>query len=330
MNRNPVTLSSTVRPGRRGLAPLELVLSLPLMLFVMSLIVNFGTVAAWKVRSQTAVRYAAWRSLNGRTGQLDPNPAAVPPSATLSSSGTTALSNPDAVWNSTAALTTPSVRGPAITDPQSGQTIQVVRQLEATSGMHNGSARLDLHLPLLRGILSTDGSYSFNLDQPLLDHRWEYHDLGYGDNRSRRAKLWYQLDPQNLPSLQQGYALLLQAQSRLQANPSAADLDPLDRDDEYIMYTGSAPDFHPRVNGCENDLAVVRASLIDGRGGLIDRVTRLPGTMARAFLGLYRSQLQQLEALDPQPPGAAALIAELEEKIEQLQQFLGSLPPENR
>lgn len=318
------------RSHRAGLAPLELVLALPLMLFVMALVVNFGTAAAWKVRAQAATRYAGWRTIAGRTGQLDPNPAAVPSSASLTGSGGTALNNPDTVWNGSAELTTPVVRGPAIADPLTGQVITVVRELEATEGMHSGQADLTLHLPLLKGILPDNGRYRFDLSQSLLDRRWEYHDLGYGDNRSRRAKVWYQLDPQNLPALQQGYALLLQAHALLVANPSAADLDPLDRDDEFIQYTGQAPDFHPRVRGCEMDLNLVRISLIDGNGGLIDQVDRLPGRMARAFIGLYESEIARLEALDPQPPGTDGLIEALQEKVDQLRQFLGSLPRENR
>ena len=44
------------------------------MLFVMALILDMGTVGAWKVRTQVNGRYAAWRSVAGRSGQTDPNP----------------------------------------------------------------------------------------------------------------------------------------------------------------------------------------------------------------------------------------------------------------
>ena len=55
---NPVQTSR----GRRGLAPLELVLALPILLFVMALIVCYGTISAWKVREHSVARLAAWET----------------------------------------------------------------------------------------------------------------------------------------------------------------------------------------------------------------------------------------------------------------------------
>ena len=43
---------------RRGLAPLELVLAIPLLLFVVALSVIFGAVACWKVRGEVVARDA--------------------------------------------------------------------------------------------------------------------------------------------------------------------------------------------------------------------------------------------------------------------------------
>ena len=48
------------RGNRRGLSMLELALSLPILLFVMALIVNYGTLAAWKVRDLSVARLAVW------------------------------------------------------------------------------------------------------------------------------------------------------------------------------------------------------------------------------------------------------------------------------
>ena len=66
------------RSGRRGLAPLELVLSLPVLLFVMGLMILIGWAATFKVRTQIHAREAAWRSIwraNPRTDAQDmPNP----------------------------------------------------------------------------------------------------------------------------------------------------------------------------------------------------------------------------------------------------------------
>src|SRR5262245_45242215 len=48
------------RVRRRGLAPLELVLAIPILMFVVGLSVVFGAVACWKVRAQAAARDAIW------------------------------------------------------------------------------------------------------------------------------------------------------------------------------------------------------------------------------------------------------------------------------
>src|SRR5207302_1365477 len=70
--------------SRRGLAPLELVLSLFFLLVIMALIINFGTTAPWHVRGQIAARHAVWRTLSGRTGSVGyPNPPNWWPPATM-------------------------------------------------------------------------------------------------------------------------------------------------------------------------------------------------------------------------------------------------------
>src|SRR5688572_28950253 len=61
--------------ARRGLAPLELVLWLPVFMMVLALMVVFGNAAVWKVRTAFAARDAVWRIRTPRTGQNDPAPA---------------------------------------------------------------------------------------------------------------------------------------------------------------------------------------------------------------------------------------------------------------
>jgi hypothetical protein len=58
--------------GRRGLAPLELTLTLPILVLMMALMINFGVVGVWKVRTQANARYAAWRTITARTGEDNP------------------------------------------------------------------------------------------------------------------------------------------------------------------------------------------------------------------------------------------------------------------
>ena len=60
-------------PSRRGLAPLEMVMGLPLILLLFALIINAGFTGMWKLRLLGAAREVAWRSRDPRTSNL-PNP----------------------------------------------------------------------------------------------------------------------------------------------------------------------------------------------------------------------------------------------------------------
>ena len=260
---------------------LELVLYLPVMLFVMALMINFGNMAAWKIRAQTNTRYAAWRTLDDRNGQYDPNPPNWPRDATLSTSGGNAMDDANAVWNQNPNLVTPVVRGPVISARnQEGGRIVVPGRFHMDVGVHAGDGRVRRHLPLLRGIFPDNGRYGYTLHQELLDNRWEYRHLNWprnpydrgdvpGDsgNARRRAKHWYRIDPQFFPEIQGEFQRFSQADIRLKSNPTRYDLDPLDRDNEFywfrkraslgigIMgppppvipeeYRIRAPDFHP-------------------------------------------------------------------------------------
>ena len=54
---------------------LELVLALPILLFIMALIYDYGVVAAWKVRENSVARLAVWQTRWPRTGATDPRPS---------------------------------------------------------------------------------------------------------------------------------------------------------------------------------------------------------------------------------------------------------------
>src|SRR5262245_13439660 len=53
---------------RRGLAPLELVLAIPILMFVLALSVIFGAVTCWKIRGEVAARDAVFSSRWPRRG----------------------------------------------------------------------------------------------------------------------------------------------------------------------------------------------------------------------------------------------------------------------
>ncbi|MFQ5735077.1 MAG: hypothetical protein ACE5KM_24350 [Planctomycetaceae bacterium] len=346
------------RGRRRGLAMLELVLYLPIMLFVMALMVNFGNMAAWKVRAQHNTRYAGWRTLQDRTGQYDPNPAHWPQPATLGTSGGRAMTNANAIWDRHPRLTTPVTRGPVIVEPDQGLTITVPGRFNMDATVHAGDARIRRKLPMLRKTLPNDGTYGFTEHQELLDNRWEYRHLrmprnpydrrgdpGDGGNRARRAKRWYRLDPPFFPRLQRELRRLAVADGRLKSYSARFDLDPLDRDAEFYYIRLRArlgisgpipdivpdrmrvpvPDFHPRARvRCDIDTGRVKSTVVDP---LVNRIQHLPGRMGSAFASLYRGEIQRLQRLDPPP---MAEIRALQEKLDQVQQFLGSLPRQYR
>jgi len=351
---------------------LELVLYLPIMLFVMALMINFGNIAAWKVRAQGNTRYAAWRTLDDRTGQNDPHPPNWPRNATLATSGGNALDDPNAIWNGHPALLTPAVRGPLLTAGQGGGRIVVPGRFHMDARVHAGDAHVERNLPLLRGILRNNGRYAFTLHQELLDDRWEYRHLNWpansfdrndvpGDwgNSRRRAKRWWRIDPQFFGEIQGELQQFAQADARLKGNPTKFALDPLDRDNEFYWirlrarlgtliippsttpedFRVTVPDFHPRAPvRCDMDRDRVKVTIVDP---LVRQIERLPGTMGRAFAGLYSGEIARLkalkQALEAQMPPPAAEIQAIQAEIDRLQglldqvnAFLGSLPRQNR
>ena len=63
---------------RRGLAMLELVMALPMLLFVMALIIGYGTASAWKVREHSVSRLAVWETRWPRSGAAVVRPIGPP------------------------------------------------------------------------------------------------------------------------------------------------------------------------------------------------------------------------------------------------------------
>ena len=332
-DRRGCTPKTSLRPrpprldcgGRRdGLAPLELVLVLPFLLFVMALMIDFGTRAAWKVRSQTNTRYAAVRTLMGRTGSFDPNPLTWPAPATLAAGGGSDVASVNNLWNAVPELQTPTIRGPQIVSPRGGRPIIVRRELEMSRGTHTGVTTFDRSFPLLERGIPARVSRRIDQQQELLDDRWQYQNQGFGNNRSRRAKSWYRIEPSDFAELTGLLTALQEADGKLKANPSARFLDPLDRDDEFIRYTGSAPNFYPRLRrACTDDPAAVQQlarTLITGG------IQRLPRRMAGSFKGMYQREIDRLNKLDPKPPGTDQQIAALQQKIDQINRFIAALP----
>ena len=173
----PRTIPST---RRRGVSMLELVLALPILLFIMALIVDYGVVSAWKVRELTMARLALWQSRFPRTHSTDPIPSYWPTDhASTSSSvigGIPELDDPS--------IHQPVVRGPTI----DGVTVNA-DLLDPTLSLHEGTATITRDFPLLRHI----GPYTLSSDDVFLDNTWQFPQTRLGSNLSERIPVIYQL-----------------------------------------------------------------------------------------------------------------------------------------
>ncbi len=84
------------RHARSGLAPVELVLSLPVWMLLASAMVIVGNLGAWKIRGHLAVREAAVRQQWPRTRAGDANPGEWSrPSAAMQSTSASAIDQSD-------------------------------------------------------------------------------------------------------------------------------------------------------------------------------------------------------------------------------------------
>lgn len=297
---------------------LELALVLPILLMVMALIINFGTVACWKVRDLIVARHALWQTRWMRSWGSDPRPAFWPAAGQSQAGGI----------GNTPALDDPRVNQPVARGPLPAATVHP-QLLDPTRGAREGSADLTRDFPLLAKI----GPYRLRADGRLLDDQWQFPRMGMSSNVQRRIPILYAL-AKAPASMSNAY---IQAVLAIARAPFLAALAPLDRDDEFIRYRAGAPDFHPYLRRfCSTDRELVDrrvGELIDRIRGKKDdpRVQGVPERMTSAFIGLYRQVIAANEAMlkaTPPPPNAAQLQAEIDQlkaKIDTLNEFLQKL-----
>jgi hypothetical protein len=322
------------------LAPIELVLWLPVLLFVLALLINYGTTATWRIRGEIVARDAAFRARWGRTGGNEGRLVGQwPASATIGTAADPPVTQIDDPF-----LQHPVTRGPL----PNGFQVRPVLDPDAI-GAYRGIAEVERGLPLLSRI----GRYeSGEIADSLLDRKWTNSEMRI-PNVQRRIPVLYVL-PKTDPELPQAFR---QAISDVLAIPHFTALNVLDRDEDMRLITGRYPDFHPRIRPmCELDRELVRTQqverLIDTRDSLrrirFGEISLLPRTMTEFFLRTYRDyvarmeqRIQDLQAelAGPPPPTPqraaqiqqeiAALQAEIDRirpKIEQLEAYEARLP----
>jgi len=277
-----------VPSSRRGLAPLELVLSLPLLLMIMAMIIIVGTAGAWKVRTLANSRQAAARAIWPRDGASDPKPASWwPDSATMSAGH----ADPEPFDYDPFSQHT-VVRGPIISAP-GGNSLHVDTELlDSSGGMVAGFASIDRDLPLWRRLPYRNRyqreTQFFSGDQ------WQFSLMGLSDNISRRIPVIY--PDYNLASNSEvGIGRTAAALQAIMSHPDRLTWLILDRDVELRGYYADPYEstwngrydgfnFHPRASEtCSIDLSGEVQSLTT-------RIDQAPCQLARAFLQMYREQ----------------------------------------
>jgi len=324
---------------RAGLAPLELVLSLPILLMVMALIVIMGHAGVWKVRTHTNARQAAWRSLYPRSGAQDPYPAGWPEQT--AEMGTGDSEPPLFEWDPFDQW--PVVRGPRFVEPFGHKSIPVRRdQFDMRLGLLEGSAGYEGRWPFLQ--VMPPGRFDLKRQHPVLDDCWQFTQQGLGSNQNRKLQFLYPVDLR--PFLASKIQRYEQAAIAIVANPYRSWLRPLDRDPEvgnrdyHRRRFPLHPDLVRKLRDpkvvCSFDPEVLRRQvaepLIEEIKGSqqrprapYDQKWGRPGVMTGDHLEVYGDRLetlqQQLQS-DPNPsPDLIAQIQILETYIDQLEKF---------
>lgn len=327
---------------RRGLAPLELVLALPILLFTMALIINHGTVAAWKVRALVTARHAAWASRWPRDASLTPRAAYWPSQGT--SVGVTPSDIP--------ALDDPRIDRPVVRGPLPNLEVHS-DLLEPIHGLSEGTSSLTRNFPLLGRI----GPYHLNAHASILDNHWQFQRTDWPEQgKGLPANIWRRIPviyllPKADRSVSGAYYQAVM--TALQA-PYREALAPLDDDPEYRRITamldpsgqGWAPNFtvsrrlafHCTLDSTVHQGAVenlrnrVQGGTERDDNGNVRRVIGLPEEMTRSILGAYNQAIaglqSQLNSTPPPSPQEAAriqqMISDLQNESKPYQNFLQS------
>lgn len=296
--------------ARRGLAPLEFVLCLPVLLFVLALMVDTGSKSCWKLRGVVAARDAAWRTRWDRAAGILPNPHSWPPPAEMGVSPAGASARLEV-----AALNHPVARGPTL-----GTFIVRSELFDQTRGGWLGDSSRTWTPPLLPKL----GAEAMNQQHLLIDGRWQYAQMGIPHTFWRRIPYLYVL-PQTDPALKAAYLLVVTA---IQTAPFRRALDALDHDEEVRAWYDRYYNFHPLVRFCDYNRNRVatnqRAALVRRiKGGLTTQSPKngIPGTLARFWIRMYQQQRSAARL-----SGQFAQAAALEALIQTLEAYLATLP----
>lgn len=328
------------RRSRRGLSTLELVLSLPILLCVMALMVNFGTVASWKVRGLSLARHELWSNREGRVSGAYPPKQYWPQ---YSQNLPTGVSQGSRGWSVTSLddfrADLPVARGPMVGNPPApGQTFNVERDLlDPARGMSEGSSNVSRSFPLLQRL----GRYDLRSATQLLNGRWAFAALGARANRDFRAPLLYTVPQAPDPVYATDY---LDAVARIWYAPFQADLWPMDMDDEFLYWRrrfllegrpgwlswSGAPDFYRAYawlqSFCDLDDAKTWVTNLTDRIEGNNGQTNVAERMRQDFYDFFDRVKRELEdQLNANPPPPLDVQNQLKQEIQKLKDEIAQL-----
>jgi len=261
--------------SRNGIASLEMVLVLPFLMMLMAMIIVFGYAASWKMRTETVARDVVWRARWHRFANPDARPVEWPSPATFSVSPTDSLTS----------LNDPVLLHPIITGPLPGIGVDS-ELLNFRRGMLQGQASVQRSAPLF----ATLTEYQFEVDHPLLDHRFQHRQMGFW-NYARRFPIIYD----SAMELSRNDPAIAAAASAVEHSAFQSRLVALDRDPDFLRMEGWAPDFYPRLRGFRSiDTPWVEAAVLEP---FVQQIRRLPRRMGNGTIQLFRRHVEQFPQL---------------------------------
>lgn len=320
----PRDMPRSGRNKRRGLAPVELVLWLPVLLMVMALMVNYANITSWRLRGEVVARDAAWRSRWPRSGGAEPRPPAHvwPDHAAMGRQGDSQIAQLNHP-----AIQLPVVRGPVLERGNPARRFLVKPLLDQEVGAIKGTSSIDRAYDLLSAL----GRFrSGEIANRLLTKQWQSAQMGF-PNRYRRSLVLYEL-PRTDPRLPDAY---VRAIIGLLDIPHYEALLVLDRDEDWRIYHGRYPSFYPRIRtnyGETNPEVVFERSVeekidhVNDDGEVVlGEISRLPRRMTKAYLNMYEAARQELEDLQREleglPPPSAERRQWILDRLEQLRRI---------
>jgi len=296
-----------IPPTRSGLAPLELTLSLPIMLFVMGLMIIVGSAASWKVRTVTNARQAVWRTIDPRDGEDDPHSRGWPADARME------MEEGDTPIDFDPYDEHEVVRGQPLTAPN-GEQLEVRESLfDMQAGLTNGVTELERPFPVMGNM--PPRQIHLLREHPLLSGDWQFREMELRSNAQRRILFLYPADYER--SLSRFVERYHEAALAIVQNPLNPILETLDNDSELRnpvpsgqTYNppygiGRAPDYHmpegsPRGllldpdRVCSTNRDTLTQKVINP---LVSEIKRVPDRLTRDFLQMYNQHLAHIDGL---------------------------------